>query len=114
MQQFFTPEMCQHLTSLVPGFEGHHMYSPTGGLYCREMRYPCPDGVYRIVSKATSCIPAWQVEDVLRHLPLLRPKKLVNHEKILNEIVKEIFKILSSNSDTAYQKIEEYLWSVLK
>ncbi len=86
--------------------------------------------------------PAWQVEDVLRKLPTIRKLKygppirmaflpdLVVYIKPLGELVnaieikKEIYdrvtyhqmvisSFLIKDPDTAYQKIEEYLWSIL-
>lgn len=53
--------------------------------------------------------PAWQVEDVLRNAGII----FKNDNKIWSH-VSEILVNLVRNPDTAYQKIEEYLWSILK
>lgn len=86
--------------------------------------------------------PAWQVEDLLRNLPTIRKLKygppirmaflpdLEAYIKPLGELVnairtrEEIYdrvtyhqmvisSFLIKDPDTAYQKIEEYLWSIL-
>lgn len=64
--------------------------------------------------------PAWQVEDLLRNIFKIvenfKEKGMWKDGKIIfiDEIVYEISCFIAFNSfDTAYQKIEEYLWSIL-
>ena len=52
--------------------------------------------------------PAWQVEDVLRNAEKICPKELVR-PYFLQDIAVRYYE-----PNTAYQKIEEYLWSILK
>jgi len=61
--------MSQHLSSLVPGFEGHWVYvywgtSKTTSIYCRSAWgiTAFPENGDRIIC------PAWQVEDLLRNI----------------------------------------------
>lgn len=56
--------------------------------------------------------PAWQVEDVLRNLDKILGKAFQNGQKL--KIVEKIARLFCIHDDTAYQKIEEYLWTVLK
>jgi len=53
--------------------------------------------------------PAWQVEDVLMNVRNLFPKGGIPWE-----FMGTITQIIFDDVDTAYQKIEEYLWSILK
>lgn len=56
--------------------------------------------------------PAWQVEDVLRNLDKILGKAFQNGQKL--KIVEKIARLFCIHDDTAYQKIEEYLWTVLR
>ena len=116
--QTFSLEMCRHLSSLVPGFEGHWVYAKSQcprqpddeqmRIFCFNESY-CKDEI----------IPAWQVEDVLRNLEFIIDRKiyLENEQKLrglLPGITQKISSLLVRHPDTAYQKIEEYLWIILK
>ena len=102
--------MSQHLSSLAPGFEGHWVYgywgtSKTTSIYCRSAW-----GITALPENGDKIIcPAWQAEDVLRNLMKL-PKMTVSKFNVVREIIASDFVF---NPDTAYQKIEEYLWSIL-
>lgn len=135
--------MSQHLSSLASGFEGHWVYvywgtSKTTSIYCRSAW-----GITAFPENGDKIIcPAWQAEDVLRNLKTLapyikhqdpvpveiffKPKVTLqeyticcNHsikEYVLpwEIMVSELTSLLVMYPDTAYQKIEEYLWTVLK
>ena len=116
MIQAFTPELCVLLSSLVPGFEGHYDYYKRNNghieLHCEYDNFD-QRGYEHIC-------PAWQVEDVLRNIFKIaenfKEKGMWKDGKIIfiDEIVHEISCFIAFNSfDTAYQKIEEYLWSIL-
>ena len=132
--QFFSEKMSHHLSSLVPGFEGHYYHikrrnANTGDIawfvYCRA---EIEEGrVY--LSKESRFVfmrdyiiekfPAWQVEDVLSNLEFIIDRKiyLENEQKLrglLPGITQKISSLLVRHPDTAYQKIEEYLWIILK
>lgn len=123
--QFFSEKMSHHLSSLVPGFEGHYYHikrrnANTGDIawfvYCRA---EIEEGrVY--LSKESRFVfmrdyiiekfPAWQVEDVLRNLnKIFTPNKTIIEKEGLH-----ISRMLILWPDSAYQKIEEYLWTILK
>ena len=61
--------------------------------------------------------PAWQAEDLLRNITEIQ---LMGHKRtessfIMRTVVEKIVDCLAfSTPDTAYQKIEEYLWTVLR
>jgi len=113
--QTFSLEMCRLLSSLAPGFKGHYIYSKLGDekiiVRCREdMEYWNSD--YSIGDDIKIICPAWQVEDVLRNLHKILYCIVPGIEKI--KVGQEIARLLFTHGDTAYQKIEEYLWSVIK
>lgn len=110
--QFLSEKMSRHLSSLVPGFEGHYVYVKIGPI--NEWRLMCRKSLEKLWESAREEVcPAWQVEDVLRNLAnilLARKNKRMGISSILKVIVTEF----AIAPDTAYQKIEEYLWSILK
>ena len=101
--------MSQHLSSLAPGFEGHWVYgywgtSKTTSIYCRSAW-----GITALPENGDKIIcPAWQVEDVLRNIYKIFPNRIDYN------FCSEIARSLHCYGDTAYQKIEEYLWKILK
>lgn len=110
---FFSPEMCQKLSSFAPGFEGHWAYveSSIDGktqVVCAFKRYS-----WRWANDYKFICPAWQVEDVLWNMEKIFPK-LVYSPQIYVVAREIVTPILDNTPDTAYQKIEEYLWSILK
>ena len=116
---FFSPEMCQKLSSLAPGFEGHWAYveSLMDGkkqIICAFKRYS-----WRWANDYKFICPAWQVEDVLRNWSKIvaAVKKNPLPEDHINKYGRGADVIvlnLIQGGDTAYQKIEEYLWTILK
>lgn len=110
--------MSQHLSSLAPGFGGHWVYvywgtSKTTSIYCRSAW-----GITAFPENGDKIIcPAWQVEDVLRNLEKILCVSGAVGTRLspaFNEIGAMITLKLFLYPDTAYQKIEEYLWTVLK
>ena len=123
----FSLALCQHLSSLVPGFEGHYVHYRT--IYFRPeeptIKVKHEDWVgcrIRPMGKAVPGIvtaiicPAWTVEDVLRNLrQILEKVNQYRNEWLFPDVpLKFISSNLVGNPDTAYQKIEEYLWTILK
>ena len=111
--QFLSEKMCRLLSSLAPGFEGHWVYgywgtSKTTSIYCRSAW-----GITALPENGDKIIcPAWQAEDVLKNMTaILLARKTIALTAIH---ANEIASILYTYPNTAYQKIEEYLWSVLK
>lgn len=107
--------MSRHLSSIVPGFEGHWVYaywgtSKTTSIYCRSAW-----GITALPENGDKIIcPAWQAEDLLRNLKEIMGYKFGDAKK-LDETVKMIGTTLAFfDPNTAYQKIEEYLWTILK
>lgn len=100
--QTFSLELCQNLSSLAPGFEGHWWWvmawNKQEKIVCSQEEY------YRRIC------PAWQVEDVLRNLTKLPGINVTKFNVARDVVCSEIV----FHPDTAYQKIEEYLWSILK
>ena len=124
MIEKFSPELCQHLSILVPGFEGHYEYVPylvSGTIEdllryevrCKhESREQLPSPFYDDVKP----FPAWQAEDVITNL--FKIEENLNEDAapfFCHEVADKIAGILlySTNLETAYQKIEEYLWTLL-
>lgn len=114
--------MSRHLSSLVSGFEGHWVYaywgtSKTTSIDCRSAW-----GITALPENGDKIIcPAWQAEDLLRNIFKItenfKEKGIwKNREPLfINEIIHEISCFLSFNDfETAYQKIEEYLWTIFK
>ena len=113
----FSLALCQHLSSLVPGFEGHYEHVPyliagtTEDLLryevrCKnEPREALPSPFYDDVKP----VPAWTVEDVLRNL-----RKILPTWDFPENVGQTISDKLVLDPDTAYQKIEEYLWTIIK
>lgn len=104
--QNFSIELSKKLSELVPDI-GEHAYDwvvqeGNNGIGCTEHLH-----------RQIIC-PAWQAEDVLRNLlrNLMKlPKMTVSKFNVVREIIASDFVF---NPDTAYQKIEEYLWTILK
>lgn len=120
--QTFSLEMCRLLSSLAPKFEGHWTYVVITNIYSRighdTKKFKQPDEVHLLCKREleyfssvggeakAEFIPAWQVEDVLRNA-----HKLFGDEMV---VCKKIAWFFVAYQDIVYQKIEEYLWSVLK
>jgi len=125
MTQTFTPELCAHLSSLAPGFEGHWYYIEEDayvgdGKYGKKVRIVCLGKDEELKLHQQVICPVWQVEDLLRNIFKIvenfKEKGMWKDGKIIfiDEIVYEISCFIAFNSfDTAYQKIEEYLWQIL-
>lgn len=105
--------MSQRLSSLVPGMKGHWEYVKTNdGISIRcEEDLDWLDSEHSIVYPIIC--PAWQVEDLLRNLQKICSSAKTEPAK-MNELIEEITNRLILLPDTAYQKIEEYLWTILK
>ncbi len=114
MIQTFSQKLSAHLSSLVPGFEGHYWYFQA---VCGVEVICLPEAEaekFEMFGHTKIC-PAWQVEDLLRNLhKILYCIVLGSEEK--NKIGQKITYLLLLYEDinTAYQKIEEYLWTILK
>lgn len=133
-QQFFTLEMCQHLSSLAPEMEGHWKYVLLEGCPSCDSRLRdhyhvmCYSEVMELQNRPPSrhsfvpfiICPAWQVEDVMRNWKKiiekcpLPEKELSNIEPGRGVGAEFIMQRLIIDPDTAYQKIEEYLWSIFR
>lgn len=104
--------MSQHLSSLAPGFEGHWVYgywgtSKTTSIYCRSAW-----GITALPENGDKIIcPAWQVEDLLRNVDRLFP---VMERGNAAYWIADHLRGTSLDATYAYQKIEEYLWTILK
>lgn len=116
----FSPELCQKLSSFTPKFKKHYGYYK---FYDGTVDVACDDEIWwskkwlrvqQSERKVPEFIcPAWQVEDVLRDLHGVLYCIVSPEERF--KVVEKITKILFSHpADTAYQKIEEYLWTILK
>lgn len=117
MIQTFSQKLSAHLSSLVPGMKGHWEYVKTNdGISIRcEEDLDWLDSEHSIVYPIIC--PAWQVEDLLRNLTkIIKQGSLFEEEYIreLSRFATEIIFCFIFYPDTVYQKIEEYLWSVLK
>jgi hypothetical protein len=112
-------KLSRHLSSIAPGFEGHWDWCGRydsedkliGEPFVQCEEFTSIDGPREWDTPVTRIIcPAWQVEDVLRNwteITVKVPTLIMSwHEKISW--------LLVSYPDTAYQKIEEYLWTILK
>jgi hypothetical protein len=110
----FSLKLSRHLSSLAPGFEGHYEHVPylisgtTDDLLRYEVcckftqRQQLPSPYYDDVKP----VPTWQVEDVLREGEVLRLKP--------RDVERIALILLGWHDGTAYQKIEEYLLSIIK
>lgn len=112
-------ELSRHLSSLAPGFEGHYEYyeieiaSDLVEVRCREKQ----NSIFEENSYPGKFIcPAWQAEDVLRNSKIIGDKipKSDPEFKWHHAIINGISRCFQENPDIAYQKIEEYLWTILK
>lgn len=117
--QTFSLEMCRLLSSLAPGFEGHYYY----GKHKDKVEIYCTDEINTWNSdnptgeEIEKICPAWQGEDVLRNLREITAKiKYKSGDQgdfnllIFSEYI--VTKLIYTSDH--YQKIEEYLWSILK
>ena len=122
--QFFTLAMCQKLSSLAPGFEGHWYWYSEYDIKKEKKKVPRGEPwVMCIEAEAGGnsigeftgmrICPAWAVEDVLWNIEKIFPK-LVYSPQIYVVAREIVTPILDNTPDTAYQKIEEYLWTILK
>ena len=121
--QFLSEKMSRHLYSLVPGFEGHWKYTEITKCGCKICNYNNINPHIQVLCEQMIAIldddenqeenkiicPAWQVEDLLRNLRNFPPLDSLNRD-----VMKELIEYLVYFPDTAYQKIEEYLWGILK
>lgn len=107
--QTFSLEMCRLLSSLAPGFEGHWNYIK----WKDGIILACWDKMVEMSAYPERLIicPAWQVEDVLRNLDKLNGEFCKVYPSEIAEKIAKCFFFYST--DTAYQKIEEYLWEIL-
>ena len=112
MQHFLSLEMSRHLYSLVPEFEGHwwwtypYLNAPHAEVVC-----------YEDLNISVKICPAWQVEDVLMHLDLITDRAMTVGQVTPFDwrlVGRTTANFLIEIPDTAYQKIEEYLWTILK
>ena len=126
--QFLGEKMCRLLSSFAPGFEGHYVYVIIGGyrrsqpvgpdkVYPQEVRLMCQrerEGLSYAGDNQphVDFVPAWQVEDVLRNWEII--DKNLPDNFIARERCERMAMMLVEHGDTAYQKIEEYLWTKLK
>jgi hypothetical protein len=134
MPQTFSRELCEKLSSLAPEMEGHWYYITRGlyenGAWIEKTWLECAHNEHLEMGPSEKDIPAWQVEDVLMNLTPIIGRGLDKEwkpgkdwgisdkfdvleqaqERIVNAMV--IANVVGT--DTAYQKIEEYLWTVLK
>lgn len=103
-------KLSRHLSSIAPGFEGHWAYVES--LIDGKIQIVCAfkRQSWRWANDYKFICPAWQVEDVLRNLS----KIFTPNPTIITKEGLHISKMLILWPDSAYQKIEEYLWSVLK
>ena len=123
MQHFLSLEMSRHHYSLVPEFEGHWKYTEITKCGCKICNYNNINPHIQVLCEQMIAIldddenqeenkiicPAWQVEDLLRNLRNFPPLDSLNRD-----VMKELIEYLVYFPDTAYQKIEEYLWTILK
>lgn len=141
--QTFSLKMCRHLSSLAPGFEGHYYYGKHKDkveIYCTDeintWNSDNPTG-----EEIEKICPAWQVEDLFRNwmkIIIALPNEKCNGFCSVCEkqgcrsvacrfyglkapqipfgsfVTARIIDMLALDGDTAYQKIEEYLCSILK
>lgn len=107
--QTFSLEMCRHLSSLAPEFEGHWWYVN----WDEMLIICCLSAIHEYGQIENKICPAWQVEDLLRNLKEIFKDK---SRFFSFPVSKRVVRFLRNSSDitTAYQKIEEYLWTVLK
>ena len=106
--QTFSLEMCRLLSSLAPGFEGHWNYIK----WKDGIILACWDKMVEMSAYPERLIicPAWQVEDVLMNLS----KIFTPNPTIITREGLHISKMLILWPGSAYQKIEEYLWTIFK
>lgn len=121
----FSLKLSAQLSSLAPGFEGYWDWCGRydsedkliGEPFVQCEEFTSIDGPREWNAPVTRIIcPAWQVEDVLINLqkivPIVPTKQM--GKNTFKNICQLIVNELCFRPDTAYQKIEEYLWSILK
>ena len=111
--EHLSQKLSAHLSSLVPGFEGHWWWVQTEAGSKIICVWDLDMSNTRIAVPYGKICPAWQVEDVLEFIRDIVPDKA---EKInIYEVAEKITTLLLNyRRKFAYQKIEEYLWTVLK
>jgi len=108
--QTFSLEMCRLLSSLAPGFEGHwrwyrHVQNESKIVACLADNENT-DGVY------VEICPAWQAEDMLMNFDLIY--EATKKHQPYRFMTVAITEFLTDKAEFAYQKIEEYLLSIIK
>ena len=112
MIQTLSLKLSRHLSSLAPGFEGHWAYveSSIDGktqVVCAFKRYS-----WRWANDYKFICPAWQAEDLLRNWIQIsdaqKLKRIWGHAEIISRL------LYATDHGNPYQKIEEYLCSILK
>lgn len=116
MIQTLSLKLSRHLSSLAPKFEGHwwrveKQWDDVSDTVKCEEDIEWQNSELSI--KYEKICPAWQAEDVLRNLKAIALKQLWTPEKYM-QVGTTIALYLYEFPDTACQKIEEYLWSILK
>ena len=119
--QTFSLEMCRLLSSLAPGFEGHYKYVKISGLGPKKIvGVRCLGTLNSELWRNYKLIcPAWQADDVLRNLLTIcrtldqLRKEPIDRDILIKYIVQNIIGY-EDDTATAYQKIEEYLWTIFK
>lgn len=108
--QFLSEKISRFLSSLAPGFEGHYYYVNTGFGVVIMCEVVYKDSIENKKHPLIKICPAWQAEDVLRNLKEIVPDSTPFQRLGFAEHLGRLL----LTPDTAYQKIEEYLWSILK
>jgi len=112
----FSIELSLKLSGLIPGFREHYWHVEDEN---ENLLVLCEEDMDWQKSEMSitykKICPAWQVEDVLRNLLVILEKIENDTEEWIpaKRVREEITFSLVEYSDTAYQKIEEYLWTVL-
>ena len=115
----FSIELSLKLSGLIPEFQGHYWYVEDEN---KNLLVLCEEDIDWQKSGMSitykNICPAWQVEDVLRNWSKIvaAVKKNPLPEDHINKYGRGtdvIVLTLIQEGDTAYQKIEEYLWSIL-
>lgn len=113
MIQTLSLKLSRHLSSLAPKFEGHwwrveKQWDDVSDTVKCEEDIEWQNSELSI--KYEKICPAWQAEDVLRNLKEIVPDSTPFQRLGFAEHLGRLL----LTPDTAYQKIEEYLWSILK
>lgn len=116
MTNHLSLNLSQKLSSLTPEMEGHWWWVDTSEkvqkIICDwEFETSLTKTVLPYLPFLKIC-PAWQVEDLLRNLDKINVHGCPQIHR--SEIAYKIGSEFTYDPNTAYQKIEEYLWSILK